>query len=99
MNNGVCSPVSPYCKAYDSANGQCTDCFSGYGLSNGECLLSADNFCKSSDANGCTTCYDGFVLYQNQCITLDKISDIALYYAECCPEKLAQLRAEGRIPK
>ena len=81
MNNGLCASVSPYCKSYDQANGQCTTCFSGYNLSNGECLVAPENFCKTQDQNGCTTCYDGFVLYQKNCVTLDKISNIALYYA------------------
>ena len=98
-NNGACQAVSPFCKTYDSNNGQCQSCFTGYNLSNGECVLAPENLCKTEDANGCTTCYNGYVLYQKQCIPLNKISNIALYYAECCPEMLAQLRAEGRIPQ
>ena len=97
-NNGVCTAVSPYCKTHDNTNGQCLTCYQGYSLNNGACELAANSFCRTSDANGCLTCYNGFVLYQGQCVTLSSISNIALYYAECCPEKLAQLRAEGRIP-
>jgi hypothetical protein len=98
--NGSCQPVNPLCKSYNETTGNCLTCFSGYSLTaNGTCALSQDQFCKTAEQNGCTSCYNGFVLYQKNCITLDKISDIALYYAECCPEKLAQLKAEGRIPK
>jgi len=96
--DGVCSAVSPYCKTYDPATGACTTCFSGYALSNGVCSLSV-NLCKSSDSTGCLSCYDGFALYQKKCISLDNIANIALYYAECCPQKLADLQAAGRIPQ
>lgn len=100
MNNGVCAQVSPYCKTYENANGQCTSCFSGYQLSNGECVMAPHSLCKSTNENGqCATCYNGYVLVQGECRPLDTISNIALYYAECCPEKLAQLKAEGRIPQ
>jgi hypothetical protein len=98
-SQGVCTAVSPYCKTYDSSNGNCTSCYLGYGLTDGVCQLSAASLCHTSDASGCLTCYEGFVLYKNNCITLDSIANIALYYAECCPEKLAQLKAEGRIPQ
>lgn len=99
FSSGVCTPVSPYCKTYDSTSGACTSCYSGYSLSNGSCDLSPASLCKTSDATGCLTCYEGFVLYQRNCITLDSIANLALYYAECCPGKLAQLKAEGRIPQ
>ena len=98
-NNGACVVVDPYCKTYNSTNGACTSCYGGYSLSQDACSLSPSTLCKTSNAEGCLTCYNGFVLYQKQCITLNSISNIALYYAECCPEKLEELRAEGRIPQ
>lgn len=99
FKGGICTQVSPYCKTYDPATGACLSCYSGYSLLNGACELSPVSFCKTIDLNGCTTCFDGFVLYKKNCITLDSIANIALYYAECCPQKLAQLKAEGRIPQ
>lgn len=100
FKEGVCTTVSPYCKTYNASNGHCTSCYSGYSLDGeGACQLSPASFCKTADETGCLTCYEGFVLYQRSCITLDSIANIALYYNECCPEKLAELRAEGRIPQ
>ena len=98
-SKGVCTTVSPYCKTYDSLNGACTSCFLGYSLINGACTSVLANLCKSTNESGCVSCYDGFALYQKQCINLENLANIALYYAECCPEKLAQLKAEGRIPQ
>jgi hypothetical protein len=98
FNNGVCTAVSPYCQTYDNSNGLCTSCFTGYGLSNGSCNLVVTK-CKTSNATSCLSCYGGYALYQGQCISLTNIANIALYYAECCPQKLAQLQAEGRIPQ
>lgn len=97
--NGVCRSVSPYCKTYDSA-GSCTSCFTGYGLSNGTCTASANTLCKTqNDKGACLSCYTGYALYSGQCVTISSLGNIALYYAACCPEKLAQLQAEGRIPQ
>jgi hypothetical protein len=97
LANGTCHTVSPYCKTHNT-DGACTSCYSGYGLSNGQCSP-VSTLCKTSDESGCVTCYKGYALYKKQCVALSNIADIALYYAECCPEKLAQLQAEGRIPK
>jgi hypothetical protein len=96
--NGICQSVSSYCKTYD-ATGACTSCFNGYNLSNGVCSVT-NTLCKSQDSKGaCLTCYGGYALYQGQCVIVSKLGNIALYYAACCPEKLAQLQAEGRIPQ
>ena len=91
----VCVPVSDNCHSYD-ASGACTSCFNGYALSQGQCQLS-NNLCKTSNSLGCATCYNGYVLYQNNCVPLSSLADIVLYYTACCPEKLAQLKAEGRL--
>ena len=49
--------------------------------------------CKANDEEGrCTKCYNGYILYRNNCTPLSQLADIALYYAECCPEKLEKLR-------
>jgi proprotein convertase subtilisin/kexin type 5 len=96
--NGTCESVSPNCKSYD-ATGACTSCFTGFSLGNGTCSA-IQVLCKSQDSNGaCLTCYNGFALYSGKCVNLSNLANIALYYAACCPEKLAQLQAEGRIPQ
>lgn len=97
MKSGTCSGVSDYCKSYDNSTGLCTSCYQGYGLSNGTCTASL-NFCRTSDSFGCLTCYSGYALYQKQCVLMQNLANIALYYAECCPEKLAALIAAGRLP-
>lgn len=38
-NNGICQQVSDQCKSWSLTNGQCTDCYDGYGLNNGACVV------------------------------------------------------------
>ena len=95
MTDAGCIPVDDHCAEHDDS-GACTQCFKGYLLSGGQCVLS-NPICKQIDGNGdCTRCYSGYVLYKKNCTPLSKLADIALYYAECCPEKLEQLKNEGR---
>ena len=37
--NGVCRAVNDLCKSWNDNNGACTDCYDGYELSSGECVL------------------------------------------------------------
>jgi hypothetical protein len=98
LKNGTCESVSLLCRTYDD-NGACTSCFGGYTLGNGACSINHST-CKTQDGDGkCATCYNGFALYRGECVELSSLANMALYYASCCPEKLAQLQAEGRIPK
>ena len=39
-NNGVCQAVSDLCKSWSLINGACSDCYTGYELSAGACVLS-----------------------------------------------------------
>lgn len=81
-------PVDDFCADNDES-GMCTACYKGYVLVGGFCQV-ANPFCKSHDDAGiCTSCFGGYVLYKEDCTPLSKLADIALYYAECCPEKLA----------
>ena len=87
---GVCVPVSDNCRNWDSA-GSCTDCYAGYVLNGGVCTQ-GNSLCETSDANGaCTSCYNGYLLKNGNCIPISKLASLALYYAECCPERLAEL--------
>jgi hypothetical protein len=40
---GICTTVSAQCNTFDKASGRCLSCFSGYAISNGECVLSSSN--------------------------------------------------------
>ena len=51
--SGQCIPVADQCRE-NAANGDCTTCYQGYDLKNGQCLLSAFNNAKPSDS-GCGT--------------------------------------------
>ena len=93
---GVCVPVDDFCSTFD-LSGVCTSCYKGYNLSNGSCVI-ANALCKTQSSDGtCSSCYSGYVVYKKQCFPLSKLADITLYYAECCPEKLAELQGKGRL--
>lgn len=36
---GTCTPVSDQCREWDTANGECTNCYGGYKLDSGKCIL------------------------------------------------------------
>jgi hypothetical protein len=85
-------PVSDYCSSYDSSSGKCTGCFAGYVLSNGQCNL-GNPFCKSTGPSGnCLTCYTGYVAVSNNCVPISSLASLYMYYAACCPQKLAELQ-------
>lgn len=73
MSNGICIPVSPYCKTYDEA-GLCTSCFKGYHVVEGVCERSADKVVSDSgcktwvwDNDTCTECSPYWVFNQGIC--------------------------------
>jgi len=39
-NNNICSENQLDCKVFDVQSGDCTECYSGYTLYNGQCVLS-----------------------------------------------------------
>ena len=89
--DGVCVPVDDFCAAHDES-GACTECYIGYLLTEGVCNVH-NVLCKDVAADGtCTSCFSGYVLYKQECLPLSKLADIYLYYAECCPQKLAELK-------
>ena len=94
---GICSQVDDLCQTWNEMSGACTSCYEGYILMGDQCILQAP-FCKTQDVQGnCQECYQGFVKYKNQCTPLSRIADLALYYQECCPEMLEELRQNGRL--
>ena len=68
---GRCSPVNPLCKGYDSLSGNCTTCYPGYSVSNGLCVVSADEDkfpnCKSVENETCKECYNRYYLSETGC--------------------------------
>lgn len=40
LPNGICQPVNPLCKTYDSSNGDCTSCYDSFALQGGKCVNS-----------------------------------------------------------
>lgn len=48
---GKCAPVNPLCRNYTSQN-QCTQCYSGYQLNNGNCTLSPAPTATQQSSNG-----------------------------------------------
>ena len=53
-NAGVCKAVSDQCKASSNLNGKCTECYSGFTLSNGTCEVTNYTLTVISDI-GCKT--------------------------------------------
>jgi hypothetical protein len=83
-NSGKCVPVNDNCQQWNSA-GACTQCFTGYVLSNGLCTL-GNSLCQNSTSGGaCTTCYTGYILDNGNCVPISKLASLALYYSQCCP--------------
>ena len=89
----TCVPVNDNCRAWDQS-GACTDCYAGYLLQGGSCTQ-GNSLCENSNAQGaCTSCYTGYLLDNGSCIPISKLASLALYYSQCCPEKLATLTGE-----
>jgi len=72
MKYGVCTPINPLCKTYNTTTGNCLTCYPGYFLNAnlGNCSIGADPnldpFCKIKDANSkCTQCYPNYYLSAN----------------------------------
>ena len=88
--NNVCVVVSDHCAAHD-ASGACTACFKGFLLNEGKCEM-GNSLCKDHDSNGaCTSCYSVYLLNHGSCVPISKLAILAMYYAMCCPERLAEL--------
>ena len=79
--NGICIAVNDQCNTWNSYNGQCTSCYNGYALNNGQCVYIAppvqppgpsanfDIYCSRNGYNGeCTQCFYGFKLVSGRCV-------------------------------
>ena len=91
----TCVPVDDNCNNHDE-KGACTSCYQGYGVNNGICV-SVNPLCKTLNADGtCASCYPQNVVHNGSCVPINKLANILLYYAACCPEKLAELQAKQK---
>jgi len=77
QTTGKCKQVSSLCKSYNSTNGNCIDCYPGYTLSAGTCIIAnsktSDINCQKSTNGVCTQCYGGFYLSNNFCKKINLI--------------------------
>lgn len=67
MKSGLCTPISPLCKTYNTTTGNCISCYPGYYLSSGACIVGSDPAqdanCKLKDNSGrCLQCYSNYFL-------------------------------------
>lgn len=64
LDNGTCTAVNPQCFNYDMGTGRCLTCYTGYFVSNGQCLestKSSDTNCETLDENQkCIKCRQGY---------------------------------------
>jgi hypothetical protein len=66
FSNQVCVPVNPNCKNY-SNDGNCTDCYGGYAVSNGKCVIATsitNPNCRRFVNQTCISCYSGYYVDQ-----------------------------------
>lgn len=83
-----CVPVDDNCNNY-ADDGSCTSCFPGYAVTNGVCLT-VNPLCRTLNEDGtCASCYPQNILNEGNCVPISRLANLLLYYAECCPEKLA----------
>ena len=68
-----CVMVSDLCDTFNDFSGECTSCYSGYSLSDGECIVSASSSdCVKSEGDGsCSECPQGSYLSGGKCIPIN----------------------------
>lgn len=78
LTGKICVPTSDFCKTYDTTSGNCTSCFKGYDLVEGNCVFSSSNTAKPSDLGCakwdwdnqiCLACSKGYYLNSNRICT------------------------------
>ena len=80
LESGVCINVNPLCKDYNN-QGKCTDCYPGYSLVSGSCVISfftesnSDKNCKKFSNNVCDECYQGY-FYSRQSKICERINPL-----------------------
>lgn len=72
-SNRRCRQVNPQCNTFDVNNGACLTCYSGYSISNGNCVLTETllppNCLEISNAGQCIRCSIGYTINaEGKCI-------------------------------
>lgn len=75
IDKRLCTQYSPLCKTINLANGNCTSCYAGYTLSNGDCITSFASNCLSYDFNNnCLQCISSYFLDSfKRCLPLNPL--------------------------
>jgi len=81
FKNGVCVASDPLCKTFDSVNGWCTSCYSGYNLNNGRCVLAeaapasgpSDILCAKWSNGACVSCATAAYFRNGICVASDPL--------------------------
>lgn len=74
LSNGACTLVSILCSTYNTTNGNCLTCLSGYALQSGQCIypaLGVDPNCAWYTYSYCTKCAARFILINFWCYAID----------------------------
>ena len=78
LNNGSCQKANPDCATYNTENGLCASCHSGFDLVEGSCILNPetptpDPNCRAFYINiSCQTCAENYTLDGNGgCVQVD----------------------------
>lgn len=64
LSGSTCVPINPNCKNY-SSDGKCTDCYLGYNIVDGLCIISSyqkDPNCRIFNNLNCVECSKGYFL-------------------------------------
>jgi hypothetical protein len=62
MKSGVCTLISVFCNKYNNISGACLSCYSGFKISNGQCVednTTIDQNCASWTNSVCDKCAFG----------------------------------------
>lgn len=71
LTNGACVAVNTLCQTYNSTNGLCLSCYSGYSInSQGLCVLSTSDLnCLQTNGNGdCIQCATNYFISSGKCL-------------------------------
>ncbi len=103
---GKCQSLSSLCKDYNELNGHCRNCFEGFRLNNGVCVVSnsrnSDVNCANQGADGvCVACFSGFYVKAGRCEKISPLCNGAnLKTGEClgCFPGYVNVQGECQIP-
>jgi hypothetical protein len=73
--SGVCTLQNNLCATFNQNTGECTSCYQGYTLANGNCSIRiSDPNCKSFNSdNSCKECSTSFYLRSGKCVRFNAL--------------------------